>query len=204
MPTSDPRLDTWGSAPGGQEVWSSRSWSLGGIAVIRGHTAYHVPMFKTRPEVPPPNRPGIPPEIITWADAAYLNWFKEDIAALRQRVTEETVLNAIRQAVQALTVRAEDRLLFALLTHPAPCHHWPALDRLAAAFGRPPAATAAPASSPPLDLEEFRDLLNRTVAEELELNLPPFEPIAEGERAEEVRRQTAEALWQSLVSDTGA
>jgi poly-gamma-glutamate capsule biosynthesis protein CapA/YwtB (metallophosphatase superfamily) len=31
-----------------------------GIAVIRGHTAYHVPMFKTRVEVPPPNRPGIP------------------------------------------------------------------------------------------------------------------------------------------------
>jgi poly-gamma-glutamate synthesis protein (capsule biosynthesis protein) len=57
-----------------------------GIAVIRGHTAYHVPMFKTRAEVPPPNRPGIPPEIITWADAAYLSWFKEDIAALRPRV----------------------------------------------------------------------------------------------------------------------
>ena len=57
-----------------------------GIAVIRGHTAYHVPMFKTRPDVPPPNRPGIPPDIVTWADAAYLAWFKEDIAALRPRV----------------------------------------------------------------------------------------------------------------------
>ena len=57
-----------------------------GIAVIRGHTAYHVPMFKTRVEVPPPNRPGIPPDIITWADAAYLGWFKEDIATLRPRV----------------------------------------------------------------------------------------------------------------------
>jgi poly-gamma-glutamate capsule biosynthesis protein CapA/YwtB (metallophosphatase superfamily) len=57
-----------------------------GIAVIRGHTAYHVPMFKTRPEVPPPNRPGIPPEIVTWADAAYLDWFREDIAELRPHV----------------------------------------------------------------------------------------------------------------------
>src|SRR5262249_28946443 len=57
-----------------------------GIAVIRGHTAYHVPMHKTRPEVPPPNRPGIPPEIITWADTGYLGAFKEDIAALRARV----------------------------------------------------------------------------------------------------------------------
>ena len=43
-----------------------------GIAVIRGHTAYHVPVFKTRVGVPPPNRPGVPPEIITWADADYL------------------------------------------------------------------------------------------------------------------------------------
>jgi poly-gamma-glutamate synthesis protein (capsule biosynthesis protein) len=32
-----------------------------GIAVIRGHTAYHVPMFKSRVDVPPPNRPGIRP-----------------------------------------------------------------------------------------------------------------------------------------------
>jgi poly-gamma-glutamate capsule biosynthesis protein CapA/YwtB (metallophosphatase superfamily) len=57
-----------------------------GIAVIRGHTAYHVPVFKTRVDVPPANRPGIPPEIITWADAAYLSAFKGDIAALRPRV----------------------------------------------------------------------------------------------------------------------
>ena len=30
-----------------------------GIAVIRGHTAYHVPVFKTRVGVPPPNRRGL-------------------------------------------------------------------------------------------------------------------------------------------------
>ena len=57
-----------------------------GIAVIRGHTAYQVPTFKTRPEVPPPNRPGVPPEIVTWADAAYLRAFADDVAALRPRV----------------------------------------------------------------------------------------------------------------------
>jgi Bacterial capsule synthesis protein PGA_cap len=56
-----------------------------GIAVIRGHTAYHVPMHKTRPEIPPANRPGVPPEIVTWADAAYLRAFTEDIAALKAR-----------------------------------------------------------------------------------------------------------------------
>jgi poly-gamma-glutamate capsule biosynthesis protein CapA/YwtB (metallophosphatase superfamily) len=57
-----------------------------GIAVIRGHTAYHVPVFKTRAGVPPPNRPGVAPEIITWADANYLDRFREDLAALRPRV----------------------------------------------------------------------------------------------------------------------
>jgi poly-gamma-glutamate capsule biosynthesis protein CapA/YwtB (metallophosphatase superfamily) len=51
-----------------------------GIAVIRGHTAYHAPMHGSRP---PANRPGIPPEIVTWADPAYLRWLDEDIAALR-------------------------------------------------------------------------------------------------------------------------
>ena len=54
-----------------------------GIAVIRAHTAYQVPMHKTRPEIPPMNRPGIPPVIITWADPDYLRAFTEDIAALR-------------------------------------------------------------------------------------------------------------------------
>src|ERR1700756_3206794 len=56
-----------------------------GIAVLRGHTAYHVPLHKTRPEIPPPNRPGVPPEIVTWADKAYLRAFTDDIAALKAR-----------------------------------------------------------------------------------------------------------------------
>jgi poly-gamma-glutamate synthesis protein (capsule biosynthesis protein) len=56
-----------------------------GIAVLRGHTAYHVPMHKTRPEIPPPNRPGVPPEIVTWADATYLRAFTDDIAQLKER-----------------------------------------------------------------------------------------------------------------------
>jgi poly-gamma-glutamate capsule biosynthesis protein CapA/YwtB (metallophosphatase superfamily) len=53
-----------------------------GIAVIRGHTAYHVPLHGSRP---PANRPGIPPEIVTWADPPDLRWLAEDIADLRQR-----------------------------------------------------------------------------------------------------------------------
>ncbi|HET6609821.1 MAG TPA: CapA family protein [Rhodopila sp.] len=54
-----------------------------GIAVIRGHTAYQVPMHKIRPEIPPMNRPGLPPVIVTWADPVYLNRFREDVAALK-------------------------------------------------------------------------------------------------------------------------
>jgi poly-gamma-glutamate capsule biosynthesis protein CapA/YwtB (metallophosphatase superfamily) len=53
-----------------------------GIAVIRGHTAYHVPMHRSGP---PANRPGVPPEIVTWADPSYLKWLAEDIVALRGR-----------------------------------------------------------------------------------------------------------------------
>ena len=56
-----------------------------GIAALRGHTAYQVPLHKTRPEIPPMNRPGIPPVIVTWADPAYLRAFTDDIAALRAR-----------------------------------------------------------------------------------------------------------------------
>ena len=56
-----------------------------GIAVIRAHTAYQVPMHKTRPEIPPLNRPGIPPIIITWSDPHYLRLFTDDIAELRAR-----------------------------------------------------------------------------------------------------------------------
>jgi poly-gamma-glutamate synthesis protein (capsule biosynthesis protein) len=54
-----------------------------GVAVIRGHTAYQVPAHKTRPEIPPMNRPGIPPVILTWADPQYLTRFRDEIGAAR-------------------------------------------------------------------------------------------------------------------------
>lgn len=57
--------------------------SAAGVAVIRGHTAYRVRAHKERPEIPPMNRPGIPPEVITWADPKYLDDLRSDIAALR-------------------------------------------------------------------------------------------------------------------------
>jgi len=57
-----------------------------GIAVLPGHTAYQVPTGRIAPGVPPPNRPGVPPLIVTWADAAYLKEFCDDIAGLRPQV----------------------------------------------------------------------------------------------------------------------
>ena len=57
-----------------------------GIAVLRGHTAYQVPEYRPRPGLPPMNRPGIPPVIVTWANPKYLKAFTDDIAALRPNV----------------------------------------------------------------------------------------------------------------------
>jgi poly-gamma-glutamate synthesis protein (capsule biosynthesis protein) len=54
-----------------------------GVAVLTGRTAYE-PMLQTRRAgVPPANRPGLPPEIITWADARSLAEFTGDLRALR-------------------------------------------------------------------------------------------------------------------------
>jgi len=57
-----------------------------GVAALRGHTAYQLPLHKTRPEIPPANRPGVPPLVVTWADAGYLAQYREELAALRGQV----------------------------------------------------------------------------------------------------------------------
>ena len=123
---------------------------------------------------------------------------------LRQRAADEATKNAIRQAVQALTANAADRLLFSLLTHAAPCHREPTLERFVAAFRRPPTPSRAAEPCPGLDMEEFTGLLNVLAAEELELPALAFEPIAAREPSAEIERQTAEALWQWLLFDPGA
>ncbi len=125
-------------------------------------------------------------------------------ARLRQRAADEAELTAVRQAVQALTGRPEDRLLHALLTHPRPGHAAPALERFAAAYRRAPAAIGEAPPMPAVDLTEFAELLQALLVEELELTPPPFEAPAAAEDPEEIQRRTAEALWQSLLYDMRA
>ena len=118
---------------------------------------------------------------------------------LRPRASDEATLTALRQAVQTLTGRPEERLLHALLSPPRPGYSWPALERLAAAFRRPPQAAAAePVPPPELDLHEFAALLLPLVLAELDPAPLPFTPPPVEETPEEIARQTAEALWQLL------
>src|SRR5262249_7931800 len=123
-------------------------------------------------------------------------------ARLRQRAADEAELNAVRQAVQALTGSAEERALHALRTHPRPEYAWPALAPFAAAFRRPPPARAR--GCPPLALAAFAQLLRSAVAAELEFKPLPFAALDAPEDADEVQRQTAEALWQALLCDPRA
>ena len=59
------------------------SATVAGIAVLRGHTAYQVPAAHDPARIPPMNRPGVPPIVVTWADRAYVAEFRQRIAALR-------------------------------------------------------------------------------------------------------------------------
>lgn len=52
-----------------------------GVAALKAHTAYKAPFDVYRAIT----RPGVPPEIITWADPEYLAAYKADVAALRQQ-----------------------------------------------------------------------------------------------------------------------
>jgi poly-gamma-glutamate capsule biosynthesis protein CapA/YwtB (metallophosphatase superfamily) len=56
-----------------------------GVAVLTGHTAYEPALHTRRAGVPPANRPGVPPAILTWADTRSLAEFTGDLRALRAR-----------------------------------------------------------------------------------------------------------------------
>src|SRR5262249_19821663 len=109
----------------------------------------------------------------------------------------------IRQAVRQLTGSDGERRLHALLTYPRPDLGSPALDRFQAAHRRPPQASAT-APAPALDIEEFRDLLLAQLASEVAPPSLPLELPGGDDSADEVARQTGEALWQGLPAQPRA
>ena len=125
-------------------------------------------------------------------------------ASLCQRATDEPARNAARQAIQRLTSSREAWALCALLTHPRPEHHDAELERFVNAHRRPPATAAAAPPVPGVDREELRGLLLDALAAEQAVAPLPFERLALTESAEEIARQTSEALWQSLLIDPRA
>lgn len=54
-----------------------------GVAALKAYTAYQPPYYKDGKI--PPNRPGAPARIVTWADPEYLAQFKQDIASLKRQ-----------------------------------------------------------------------------------------------------------------------
>lgn len=80
---------------GGQKIGflqrTSVYWPLGheamsatpGVAVLPGHTSYLVQIHRTGHKVPPLNRPGNAPQILTWADGDALQQLRDDIEDLR-------------------------------------------------------------------------------------------------------------------------
>jgi hypothetical protein len=122
---------------------------------------------------------------------------------LRQRAHDEATLDAVRQAVQTLTASPSSRRLAALLTHPRPSYHAPELERFVSAFRRPP-LPATPPEVPPADPGEVARLLGAQLAPPQDFTPLPLEVPDADEPAEEIRRQTAEAMWQSLLNDPRA
>jgi hypothetical protein len=118
---------------------------------------------------------------------------------LRQRATEESEITAIRQAVLALTGPAEERFVQEMLTHPRPYYRWPALEKLQAAFRRPPTPIRSQSSPcPSLDLNEFAELLRPVLAEQMDPPGLPFVEVDTREPALEIQRQNVEVRWQCL------
>jgi poly-gamma-glutamate capsule biosynthesis protein CapA/YwtB (metallophosphatase superfamily) len=52
-----------------------------GVATIKAHTAYRPQIEQLRTLT----RPGMPPEVVTWADPASLSQFRQDLTTLRRR-----------------------------------------------------------------------------------------------------------------------
>lgn len=118
---------------------------------------------------------------------------------LRQLAADEEEQTRIRRAVQELTASAESRQLHALLTHPRPGYEQPLLDQFIARHRQPPTPGESAEFAPTFDSREFRELVLEQIREELQLRPSAFDELPLTEIPEEIQRQIAEILWQSLV-----
>jgi hypothetical protein len=139
---------------------------------------------------------GLPP---TADEAAVV----ERAAALCRKSGDEDAKARYREAARMLTTSAEERAMWALRSFPGADYENKELDRFVAANRRPPASSAEPRPVPPPDEGELREWLLTALAAELEPTPRPFAPVPAGETADEIARQSAEALWQGAVGPTG-
>ena len=122
---------------------------------------------------------------------------------LAGETADEPLRQRLRGAAQQLTISPDRAALAALLTPPAPGYSSDALREFIVRHGSPPAGTPSEAR-PRLDLDEFRRRLLETIAGELSPGVAELEPLEITESGAEIARQTAEAMWQALLSDTRA
>jgi hypothetical protein len=120
-------------------------------------------------------------------------------ARLCQTAGDDDARNAFREAVRMLTDNAEERRLHALLTPPSPATASKELDRFVAAYRRAPASEAA--EVPELGKDEVLALLRERLAASVLRGPAALEAVPDQEPAEEIARQTSEALWHSLLHD---
>jgi hypothetical protein len=150
------------------------------------------------------SRPVNPFEVLRLDPSATEEEIVRHAGWLRQRASDEATLNALRQAVQTLMARPEERRLFALLTHPRPDHISAALDRFVTANRRPPAIDSTTTPPPPLDLDEFQSLMRAMLIRELEPPAIELEPLPAAVDPAELQRQYAEAVWLCQLADMKA
>ena len=122
---------------------------------------------------------------------------------LAQETADEPLKQRIRQAAQQLTISPDRAALAALLTPPAPGYASEALREFVVRHGSPPVGTPSEAR-PRLDEDEFRRRLLEVIAGELSPGVAELEPLEITESGAEIARQTAEAMWQALLSDMRA
>jgi hypothetical protein len=116
---------------------------------------------------------------------------------LKQRGANERELTAIRQAVQILTGSGDERFVQAMLSHPHPRYHWPALERLWAAFRRPPQGAGEQTPRCPPKLEEFAEMLLPILGERWDVEKLPDLPEETGKHP----GLPENCGWRTLVED---